>query len=251
MNNENKKTEEFEDGVFYGKLPVSAPVPIERPSKVIQLPPAVQPVAIVPYVDFSASENEADNKVRADSQYELSDAEAAALVEAAAPKKGRARAAAVIMLIASLLAVFPFVVSLLNTFPIPSLEKYIKVDNLITSFKTLFQTKNFTDWNSYLSLYLTSIALLLVVINFLKSVVSLISGKRVGYLASAIFAFLLFVVAALYNFGFGNIKDIGNITKYTDGWAYLTTMLCGFANLLFAIIAAIVSPKPKNVLFDD
>ncbi|MDR3292546.1 MAG: hypothetical protein LBT20_00390 [Clostridiales bacterium] len=35
--------------IVYGQAPVSQPMPIERPSDIIQLTPIVQPISLVPY----------------------------------------------------------------------------------------------------------------------------------------------------------------------------------------------------------
>lgn len=58
--------EEKERKVVIEKLPVSKPVPVEKPDTNIQLPPIVQPMAVVPFVSFDGDGDDVQVQVAAD-----------------------------------------------------------------------------------------------------------------------------------------------------------------------------------------
>ncbi|MEG2456752.1 MAG: hypothetical protein RSB08_02895, partial [Clostridia bacterium] len=224
------------EDVFYGPLPVSEPQPILRPTKKIQLQSTVHPVAITPYITY---EGDGQDNGNPKTKSEVVDDKAVAAV----PKKGGARIAGLCMLLLSMVALCPFVLSMISPFPISSLQKYIEVINLPSEIQKIISAKSFAKIGANLTVYLISIGLLAGVVNILKSLYALISGKRKGYIFFAIITLVCFSVAAISEYGFGNMSNIGGLFK---NWTSITYLASGLLNFIFALVISLICRKqPK------
>lgn len=233
-----EKNENNQKVVFYGPLPVSKPYPIVKPSDRIQLQPTVHPVAITPFI---AMEGEEHN----------SEAEAANAETPATEKKEKrlsARIGGLVIIFIVIASMAFLIVSMFKNYPVAAIEKYASLSYFYELYEFMFATKQFANFELVFVPYLIAVAYLAMVVNLVKALIAVITGRRMGYTLFAFISFVTLVVASFYQMKFfSHIKDIGNLLSYPYGWPCIMLIIIGFANLIFAMISNLICPKHKIV----
>lgn len=226
--------------VFYGPLTVDKPCPIIKPNDKIQLQPTVYPVAIVPYIS-----NEGEEAEEAKTPEEL------AAEEKEQRKKERrpsARVSGALMFVITLISAILVIFSAVDSYPIAAIEKYTSLGYFVDLGRQMVATNQYTQFGLVFVPYLLLVASVAGFINFVLSIVALITGKRMGYTLCAFVVFLVLAVAAFYQMKFfSGIKELNNLLSREYGWACIMLIIIGAANLLTAFVCSLICPKNKIV----
>ena len=255
------------------KLPVSKPVPIEKPTKITQLQPIVQPVAVVPFVSFDDNACAVESQVQAVPEVSQQAIPAApeayqapaesyaqpgyyAPQEYAADNQVRKygeysgrkakrgpRVGGFLCMLFSLIAVAPFAVAYFLEPNGGAWEiSVLNVPNLIYSIMEVIKNTDFTD----IALLVTSAGILIIVLIFLMGLIGLLFGKRMIFTVLGILSFLLLAVGQVIRIT-DTFNDFETIKTFWNDNQFLTVVAIGLIYCILTIIATAVSTRNRYI----